>query len=386
MKNKKVLIIFFVLAVVLVLAPRAAFAADQIPISNILEATFEVEENPEIEVGTIGELTNALTGQYTTIVLKDGQYDLDSALEVDRTVTIKAKEEHKAVFNGNITIRSGNVVIDGLTINASSGAAAGISAVLVDDEGTGIEIKNNVITASKNGITILENSTVAIESNIISVSESSQYATYGIQVGNMEEAAGAINITINNNTISGSVYTGSDSVDSSGILLKTKGTVTVGEYFAAAVTMGNAKEAGEALEAQTDNTNGIKVMIIDPDSTNGDMKISDIWYPVPVNLTWTQPTETFMTRSPINITFSASSTLNFVRDKSVVYVIKFTRTDGGNIEANDITVSEAVEKDTPGEFHTAPTEFSTDDITRSITFNEPGRYKLQIYMMEDTAQ
>lgn len=385
MRKTKLLTIFVVLTTLLFSIPTAAFASDQVPVSNSLEATIIVEENPVIEVNDAEELVEALEGDYTTIILKTGTYDLGSDLEVDRAVTLKGAEGHEAVVNGSIAIGSedgisGKVVIDGLKIDAPSGK----DGIIINAGASEVDIINNDITTYKNGITIVGGSAVLMDSNKITGSTSSEYATYGVQVGSLEEEAGTINVAFNNNTINGHKYANDGSLDSCGIFLKTNGSLTVGEgYSVEKVTRSNAGEAGAALEAQTgDNT--VKVMIVDPESTSADMKISHIWYPVPVNLTWDVPTGSFMTREPVYITFDVSSVLNFVKGKDVVYVIKFTGEDGTVVNAGDITVKNAAEHPTAGEFHTEAEAFTGDSKSCEVTFKVPGIYKLQIYMIEGT--
>lgn len=361
---------------------QAVFAVEYIPISNTLEADIEVEKNPEIEVATVSELTDALNGDYTTIILRDGEYTLTSNLEIARAVIVKALNRHGAVVNGNITVKSGDVVIDGLKVNAKPDASEGSGAILVDTEGSGIEIKNCDISSERNGITVLKNCTLTIDSNIIMNKESSEFSTHGIKIGSMENTGALVNVTLKGNMVSGNRYTGSDNVDSSGIFIKTRGTVTVGDGTPQEVTRENAEQLGSALEAQTDSSNGLKVLVVDPDSTNGDLKISSIWYPIPVTLAWTAPEGPFKTRKPFDIAFAVSSCVRSINGKNVVYVIKFTKADGA-INEGDILVNGAVKLDgTPGEFHMDPFALADGNISCTVEFTKEGPYRLKIFAIE----
>lgn len=144
-------------------------------------------------VRNIEELNTALANEeIKTITLKDGKYNTgigkDSALKVERPVTIKAENKHKAVLE-DLLIRSDDVTVDGVTANSIEfNNVKGITVtnnVLVGDSAT---VAIGAAWGQNNGSATITNNKVLKGS--IGLYPTEDFAKYTITGNTIENVSG----------------------------------------------------------------------------------------------------------------------------------------------------------------------------------------------------
>lgn len=205
------------------------------------------------------------------IIIEGDGYSLNKGI----TLNVTNIDLKNLKVEGTITINASNITLENLHIDAKETYIEdphNYSAVLVNSDLININIIGNVIYQDYNGITVLNNSEAVIIGNTINALMKSNYVTSGIQIGNAELSEQSINVTIDNNIISGNYYNDIFQY-ASAVYIKSTGNITVdGQSYNI-----SSKEAAEVLASalalnNSINSNEMKDFIMNPFIT-----INEIW-------------------------------------------------------------------------------------------------------------